>query len=218
MSQSAAATSTTSDSSVQSHRTVPDASSFQIRQPHSRCGRRRFASCRRRHQPAASCSIAGGAPGAVGEDWTFQIKLRPGPTRLNVMGQPEGWVLKAIRHQGSDVTDAGIDVKPNEDIREIEVELTNRITDVSGLVMNSRGEPAKDYWAVLFARDRGKWQPQSRYIRTARPIRMAGSRSGPARRRLPRHCARFRRTRPGQRPRVSRSDPGPSCPFLAWRK
>ena len=111
----------------------------------------------------------GGAPGAVGEDWTFQIKLRPGSTRINVMGQPAGWVLKAIRHQGNDVTDSGIDVKPNEDITEIEVELTNRITDVSGLVMNSRGEPAKDYWAVLFARDRGKWQPQSRYIRTARP-------------------------------------------------
>jgi Carboxypeptidase regulatory-like domain len=110
-----------------------------------------------------------GAGGAVGEDWTFQIKLRPGSTRINVVGQPAGWVLKAIRHQGNDVTDAGIDVKPNEDVTEIEVELTNRITEVSGLVTNGRGDPSKDYWAIVFARDHQKWQPTSRYIRTARP-------------------------------------------------
>ena len=33
----------------------------------------------------------------------------------------------------------------------------------------SRGDHAKDYWAIVFARDREKWQPTSRYIRTARP-------------------------------------------------
>jgi hypothetical protein len=107
--------------------------------------------------------------GTINEDWTFQVKLRPGMTRLNVTGPPAGWAVKSIRYRGSDVTDSGIDVKPNEKITEIEVELTNRVTEVSGLVATSGGVQAKDYWAIVFARDREKWQPSSRYVRSTRP-------------------------------------------------
>jgi hypothetical protein len=107
--------------------------------------------------------------GTINEDWTFQVKLRPGMTRLNVTGPPAGWAVKSIRYRGSDVTDSGIDVKPNEEITEIEVELTTRVTVVSGLVATSGGVQAKDYWAIVFARDREKWQPSSRYVRSTRP-------------------------------------------------
>jgi hypothetical protein len=120
--------------------------------------------------PASQAFLFGPTtPASVNEDWTFQMKLRPGATRINIAGQPPGWVLKAVRHRGIDVTDHGIDVAPSEDVSDIEVELTNRITEVSGLVTNGRGDPAKDYWAIVFARDRDKWQPMSRHIRTARP-------------------------------------------------
>jgi hypothetical protein len=107
--------------------------------------------------------------GTINEDWTFQVKLRPSMTRLNVTGPPAGWAVKSIRYRGSDVTDSGIDVKPNEEITEIEVELTNRVTEVSGRVATSGGVQAKDYWAIVFARDREKWQPSSRYVRSSRP-------------------------------------------------
>jgi hypothetical protein len=107
--------------------------------------------------------------GTINEDWTFQVKLRPGMTRLNVIGPPAGWAVKAIRYRGTDVTDSGIDVKPNEDITDIEVEMTNRVTGVSGLVATSGGVRAKDYWAIVFARDREKWHPSSRYVRSSRP-------------------------------------------------
>jgi hypothetical protein len=45
--------------------------------------------------------------------------------------------------------------------------LTDQITSVSGLVTNGRGDVVKDYWTVVFARDRDKWS-SGRYIRTAR--------------------------------------------------
>jgi hypothetical protein len=119
----------------------------------------------------ASAGVAFGPtnPASVNEDWTFQMKFRPGLNRINITGQPSGWVLKAVRHRGIDVTDHGIDVAPSEDVSDIEIELTNRITEVSGLVTNGRGDPAKDYWAIVFARDRDKWQPMSRHVRAARP-------------------------------------------------
>ena len=66
------------------------------------------------------------------------------------------------------MTDTGVEVRPGEDISDVEVELTNRITDVSGLVTNSRGDPVKDYWVVFFARDPAKRRPPSRYVRTGR--------------------------------------------------
>lgn len=107
-------------------------------------------------------------PAAPNDDWTFQAKARPGLTRIVTTGLPRPWTIKAIRYRGTDVTDSGFDVKANEEISDIEVELTNRVTDLSGTVTNSRGEPVKDYWAVLFARDAEKRRPPSRYVRVSR--------------------------------------------------
>lgn len=108
-------------------------------------------------------------PGPVSDDWTFETKSRPGAMRLNVQGIQPPWTVKAIRHRGIDVTDTGLEAKANEDLNDVEIELTNRSTNVSGSVTNTRGEPVRDYWAVLFARDREKWRPQSRYVRISRP-------------------------------------------------
>ena len=51
----------------------------------------------------------------------------------------------------------------------LEIEMTNRVSDVSGVVTNPRGEAVKEYSLVVFARDRELWGPNSRFIRTGRP-------------------------------------------------
>jgi hypothetical protein len=107
------------------------------------------------------------APPAVNDDWTFRVTLSPGRTRLWVFGAP-GWDVKAVRAGGVDVTDEGLEVKPAEDVSNVEIELTNRVTDTSGLVTDERGEPVKDYAVVIFSRDPKKWVLPSRSIRTAR--------------------------------------------------
>jgi len=78
------------------------------------------------------------------------------------------WRVKAVRYHGSDVTDSGFEVRPGENVSDLEVELTNRVTDVSGVVTNSRGDPVNGCWIVLFARDPAKRRPPTRYVRTAR--------------------------------------------------
>src|SRR5206468_7795032 len=47
--------------------------------------------------------------------------------------------------------------------------MTNRQSDVSGLVTDARGEASKDYSLIVFAQDRERWNPGSRYLRTGRP-------------------------------------------------
>jgi hypothetical protein len=109
-------------------------------------------------------------PAAVNDDWTFEIKARPGgPMRMSLGGSPAGWALRAVRYRGMDVTDSGIEFRPGEDVAEIEIDVTNQITEVSGLVTNSRGESSKDYSVLVFPQDRERWMPGSRYVRTGRP-------------------------------------------------
>jgi hypothetical protein len=108
-------------------------------------------------------------PAAVNDDLTFELKTRPGRMKVALAGPAPGWTIRAVRYRGVDVTDSGIEFRANEDITEIEVELTNRATDLSGLVTNSRGAAVKDYSVVVFAQDRDKWTPNSRYMRTGRP-------------------------------------------------
>jgi hypothetical protein len=108
-------------------------------------------------------------PAPVNDDLTFELKARPGKMRLTFGGSALGWTIRTVRYRGVDVTDSGLEFKPNEDISDIEIEITNRVTDLSGLVTNSRGEPVKDYSVAAFPQDRDKWTPGSRYLRSGRP-------------------------------------------------
>jgi hypothetical protein len=88
---------------------------------------------------------------------------------VRVNGQMPGWTMKAVRLNGIDVTDTGIDFTSGGEFSGIEVELTNHPAEVSGVVTNARGEPVKDYSVILFSQDREKWQGSSRYLSQSRP-------------------------------------------------
>jgi hypothetical protein len=111
-------------------------------------------------------------PARVSDDYSFEMKATPGRMRITLGGfnaPPTGWSVRSVRLNGVDVTDTGIEFKPNEDISGVDVELTNRLTSLSGLVTNGRSEPSKDYTAIVFAQDRDKWTGNSRYQGTGRP-------------------------------------------------
>jgi hypothetical protein len=78
-------------------------------------------------------------------------------------------VLKAILLDGTDITDTGIEIKPNEPVAGIEVVLTSKTTEVAGAV-TAGNQPATDYTVVIFSEDPQKWMvPMSRHIASARP-------------------------------------------------
>lgn len=114
--------------------------------------------------------MGGGGPGKVNDDFTFEAKSRPGTMIIRIMGiAPPGWTLKAVRINNTDVTDEGFQVRAGQDIGDIEIEMTNHPSDVSGTVTNARGEALKDYSVIVFAQDRDRWDFGSRYLRTGRP-------------------------------------------------
>jgi hypothetical protein len=74
-----------------------------------------------------------------------------------------------VRLNGVDVTDAGIDFTPGGDFTGIEIELTNHVSDLSGVVTNARGEVAKDYTVLVFSQDRDDWTTNTRHRSQGRP-------------------------------------------------
>jgi hypothetical protein len=117
---------------------------------------------------------APGPPPALQDDFSFELKATPGRIGLQAIVQagpdtPNRWQVKAIRVSGMDVTDSGIEVDARG-AGAIEIELTNRRQEMSGVVIDARGDPVKDYAVVLFAQDRARWlAPFNRYFAIGRP-------------------------------------------------
>jgi protocatechuate 3,4-dioxygenase beta subunit len=113
--------------------------------------------------------MMGMQPARMADDGSFELKSVPGRMRINMMGPMNGFTIRAVRLNGIDITDAGLEFKPNEDISGLEVELTNKVTTISGLVTNARGEAVKEYTTIAFAQDREKWKIAGRYQSMGRP-------------------------------------------------
>jgi hypothetical protein len=115
--------------------------------------------------------LAGAGPSRVNDDGTFEMNVPPGKAniRMNPIGPVASTRIRAIRLNGVDVTDSGIDFRPNEDITGLEIELTTQLSGVNGVVTDARGNAVKDYTVIAFARDREKWGPGSRYLNGGRP-------------------------------------------------
>jgi protocatechuate 3,4-dioxygenase beta subunit len=110
-----------------------------------------------------------GGSSSVTSEGTFEIKGVAGQRILRVSNIPPGWVLKAVRLNGTDITDSGLDIRPTEPVTGLEVVLTTKTTEVTGMV-KAGTDAAKDYTVVIFSDDPQKWTvPMTRHIASARP-------------------------------------------------
>jgi hypothetical protein len=107
-----------------------------------------------------------GGPPVTHDDWTFELHGLTGRGFIRA-GTMSDWQMKRIRREGVDVTDTPLDFAT--DIDGIEIELTERLTTVSGGVSDDRGGVALDTTVIVFADEPEKWGPHSRFIESARP-------------------------------------------------
>lgn len=109
---------------------------------------------------------SGTGPPTAREDWSFELHGLAG--RHEIRPGAGTWHVKSVHLNGQDITDTPIDFR-NGDVNGIEIVLTDRTTVVSGGVTDDRGATVVDAAVVLFAADRDKWSPRTRYIMSARP-------------------------------------------------
>ena len=113
-------------------------------------------------------SLLGGSS-SVTADGTFEMKGLAGPRLFRVANVPSGWVLKAVKLNGADITDTGIDIRGSDPISGLEVVMTSKTTEIAGTV-KAGNDPATDYTVVVFSEDPQKWTvPTARHIASARP-------------------------------------------------
>ena len=84
---------------------------------------------------------SGGAPLPVNDDFTFDLKTTPG--QLAIRAVVPGWQVKAIHVNGTDVTDSPLDVGA-QGVGGVEIEMTNRLQEVSGVVTDADGKPVDE--------------------------------------------------------------------------
>jgi hypothetical protein len=110
-------------------------------------------------------SMSGGPP-ATRDDWTFELRGLRGHGFIRAATMSD-WQMKRVRREGVDVTDTPLDFAT--DIAGLEIELTERVTTVSGSVSDDHGGVALDATVIVFADDPAKWGVRSRFIESARP-------------------------------------------------
>jgi hypothetical protein len=117
----------------------------------------------------------GGSVAPLQDGLTFELKTLASRIALNVnvaaamTSTQSGWRVAAIRVNGQDVTDSGIDVD-GRGVRGVEIELTSRRQQITGLVTDAKGAAVTDYIALLFSQDRLRWTAAgNRYFSSSRP-------------------------------------------------
>jgi hypothetical protein len=107
-----------------------------------------------------------GGPPVIRDDWTFELQGLRGRGFIRA-GTLSDWQMKRVRREDVDVTDTPLDFAT--DIDGLEIELTQRLTTVSGSVSSDGGGVALDATVIAFAGDPEKWGPHSRFVQSARP-------------------------------------------------
>lgn len=116
-------------------------------------------------------TFMGVEPDAVRADWSFELAGLSDRVRLRWSAGKEGtnWSLKSALKDGVDLADTAIEVLPGQVVDDVEIVITQKITEVSGMVLDERGQPTTDATVVIFAEDEERWTPGTRYIQTGRP-------------------------------------------------
>ena len=104
----------------------------------------------------------------VGEDATFVLNGLSGQRLLRVNGLPAEWMLKSVLMDSTEVTDTPFDFRGNEQLGNVQIVVTDKVTEVNGRV-TSRGQPTRSYSVVVFPEDEAKWTFPTRFVQSARP-------------------------------------------------
>ncbi len=124
--------------------------------------------------------LTGTFQATIAADGTFTVRgVAPSKYRVTTGGLgmlmgargtvAAGWTLKSAMLGGRDVADVPFDVRPNEDVADLVVTLTDHPAELAGTVTDRAGRPAPGFPIVVFSTDRVYWTVGSRRVQQVRP-------------------------------------------------
>lgn len=111
--------------------------------------------------PPRGMSFMSSGPGPsspVGDDLKFQLAgIHRMPLVVGVRGLPEGWIVRAVRFAGRDITSIASDLADPSTPGRLEIVLTKRIARGVVRVTNERGDPVTSCRVVILPADPRRW-------------------------------------------------------------
>jgi len=92
------------------------------------------------------------------DDWSFTLEGIASPSKIRISGR-DGWFLKQVLLGGVEVEDT-----PLQAADDLHVVLTQKVTTVSGVVVDDIGVVVMNCSVVIFPEDRRHWTPGNRFI------------------------------------------------------
>jgi protocatechuate 3,4-dioxygenase beta subunit len=115
----------------------------------------------------ASLVMSGNTP--LGPDGRFRVGALTGPRRIVLSGLPDGWYLKTLIVNGSDVTDEVIDFGVGASSTVVaELTISAEGGSIAGRVTAERQRAVAGSRVIVFPEDRGKWFERSRFVKVVR--------------------------------------------------
>jgi uncharacterized protein (DUF2141 family) len=87
---------------------------------------------------------------------------------VGAVGSSQPWMMSSVATGGRNLPDETVAVDL-QDINDLVVLLTDRLTEISGLLVAPNGLPASDYYVIVFPENRGLWSIGAKRIRAVRP-------------------------------------------------
>lgn len=113
------------------------------------------------------------APIALKADGTFEIAgIPPGAFLFQLTGPgvgPSGWWMRSMMDGERDLLDRLIQVRPGTPSMNVVVSMSDRHTELSGMLRTPNGQPAADVFVIAFSTDRTMWGAGARRVRAVRP-------------------------------------------------
>jgi protocatechuate 3,4-dioxygenase beta subunit len=119
--------------------------------------------------PGPTISLAGDAAanGTLDDTGNFELGGVSGRVYFT-LGIP-AWVVKSVTLSGDDITDQPVDLTGRESVSDLVITMTDKLTDISGVVTDARGQQLTDYVVVIQAADEKDPAIASRWVRITRP-------------------------------------------------
>ena len=121
--------------------------------------------------PAIDGTMFGGEPqGRVEPDGTFRLdSVLAGERFIRVDSLPEAWSLQTVYYRGRDITDTPLALGKGEQVRNIRLVLTDRITRLTGAVRDENREIVTDHTVVTLPANAMLRRPRGHHVRLAYP-------------------------------------------------
>lgn len=124
-----------------------------------------------RATPAAGPTLAIGDSinnGVLDDEGNFTLGGVSGSNYFTV-GNLGGWTVKSVTLAGDDVTDQPVDFTGREAVSDLVITVTDKLTEITGVVTDARGQQAADYFVVILPADQKDPAQMARWVRGARP-------------------------------------------------